>query len=103
MLRTRSRVDDLRNENGVITSSNQEMAYVLSKFFSSIFTHEGNDQMPTMQQSWEGHPLEDVHVLPTKVKAKLALLRPNSSPGPDNIHPRILHESAQTLAVPLSI
>ena len=102
-LRTRSRVDDLRTEDGAITSSNQEKADVLSRYFTSVFTQEGNTPVPMMRRYWEGPTLEDVDVSPIKVEAKLALLRPNSSPGPDTIHPRILCESAQSLAIPLSI
>ena len=47
--------------------------------------------------------VDDIDVAPDKVRAKLASLRPNSSSGPDNIHPRVFRESPDSLSVPLSI
>ena len=38
-----------------------------------------------------------------KYKMKLKHLNVNKSPGPDNIHPRILSEASEILALPLKI
>ena len=101
-LRTRCRVEDLLDENGRLTTSSQEKADTLSRFFSSVFTIEGAEAAPTLPCCFDGPTLEDVDVSPQKVEAKLASLKSTSSPGPDCIHPRVLHESAVTMAAPLS-
>ena len=89
--------------HGKLTSCNQEKADILGGYFSSIFTQEGGDPAPGIEADWDGPLLEDVDVSPQKVEVKLASLRTNSSPGPDEMHPRILRESAQALSVPLSM
>ena len=101
-LRTRSRVEDLQDQNGGVATTNQTKADVLSSFFSSVFTVEDTEILPTLPGSFEGNALEDVDVSPQIVEAKLAALRPTSSPGPDEIRPRVLREAASALAGPVS-
>lgn len=101
-LRTRTRVEDLCDPDGEVASTNQAKADVLNTFFSSAFTVEDLGTVPTLPTNFEGTTLEDVDVSPHIVEAKLAALRPTSSPGPDGIHPRVLRESAKVLAGPLS-
>ena len=50
-LRAKSRVEDLLDDHDVLTSTNQEKAEVLSSFYDSIFTQEGNEPPPTMDSS----------------------------------------------------
>ena len=102
-LKTKSRVEDLLDERGTLTSNSQAKAEILSRYFSSVFTVESNDDPPTVNCDYNGPLLDDIDVAPDKVRAKLASLRPNSSSGPDNIHPRVLCESPDSLSVPLSI
>ena len=101
-LRTRSRIEDLLSQNGGVATTNQTKADVLSSFFSSVFTIEDPGVVPTLPGNFEGATLEDVDVSPQVVEAKLAALRPTSSPGPDAIHPRVLRESTCVLAGPMS-
>ena len=56
-----------------------------------------------MQNCWEGTTLNDIDISPQIVEAKLSALRPDSSPGPDAIHPRVLLGSSRTLSTPLSL
>ena len=101
---TQTRIEDLRDEGGEMSTTNQAKAQTLSTFFSSVFTVEDAGALPTLPSNFKGPTLEDVDVSPPphKVEAKLASLKPSSSPGPDLIHPRVLHESASVLAGPLS-
>ena len=101
-LRTKCRVEDLRDVDGAVTSTNEAKAQVLSNFFSSVFTEEDISDVPELLDIQEVVTLEDVDVSPQRVQAKLAELKPTSSPGPDSIHPRLLRESASILAGPMS-
>ena len=60
-LRTRCRVEDLLDENGELTTRNEEKAEVLSRFFSSVFTEEGPEASPTLTCDYQGPHLVDVH------------------------------------------
>ena len=100
-LKTRSRVEDLRQDDGSLATEDRDKAGVLNSFFCSIFTDE-NENVPAPSQVYSGPVLEDVAVTPQLVVQKLKMLRPSSSPGPDGIHPRVLVEVAQSIATSLS-
>ena len=44
--------------------------------------------------------MNDVCVSPAAVREKVLRLKPDSAPGPDGLHPRILHEAASVMAGP---
>ena len=64
-------------------STNQAKADVLSTFFSSVFTVEDSEEIPTIPGNFDGPTLDDVDISSRVVEEKLAALRPTSSPGPD--------------------
>ena len=45
----------------------------------------------------------DLNITEDLVKKKLRKLKISKSPGPDGIHPRVLKEIGDTIAVPLTI
>ena len=101
---TRCRVEDLLDEHGELISNEQEKTGVLSRYFSSVYAEEGAEVPPTINCNSQGSPLTDDDVSsPQKVEAKLASLKVTSSPGPNAIHPRVLHEAAGALSMPLSL
>ena len=99
--KTRTRVEDLKQEDGSIATEDSNKAGVLNSFFSSMFTDE-NDEVPQASVNYSGPMLEEVKVTPELVKRKLKKLRPYSSPGPDQIHPRVLFETAESITLPLT-
>ena len=99
-LRTRCGLEDWRDENGTTVSVSQKKADILNKFFSSVFTVEGYDPIPSLECNFDGPLLEDVDVSPEKVEAKLAWLNPRSYPSPDSVRPSVLRNSARVLAYP---
>ena len=70
-LRTRTRVEDLNDENGGVATTNQSKADMLSNLFSSVFTLEAPGVLPTLPACFENTMLEDVDVSPQIVEAKL--------------------------------
>ena len=85
------------------TIDDSEKAEVLSDFFSSVFTEEGPEDIPHMDGRQYREALDDIKIDVKLVEKKLAKLKPCKSPGPDNIHPKILREASKTLCYPLSI
>ena len=86
-----------------LTSNDQEKAEVLSEFFSSVFTLEPEDNIPTLPERNYQHKLTDINITRDKVIKKLLKIKTDKSPGSDEIHPRALKESAREIPLPLEI
>ena len=81
-----------------MTQTPKEAANVLREQYSSVF-HSAT--VTTALTSEDVQPLIcDVSFTPDKVFRKILSVRPNSSPGNDNLHPRMLHAIAEYLSAP---
>ena len=105
--KTRPGVADLRldmdgsDQKENMTANDKEKASVLNNFFSSVFTREP-DGTPAFKSQTEAE-IEELEITVEMIRKKLKSVNPTKSPGPDNIHPRILKELADELAIPLQI
>ncbi|KAK3097774.1 hypothetical protein FSP39_013056 [Pinctada imbricata] len=97
--KTKSRISELMEGN--IASSDKEKAEVLAKFFSSVFTTEENENYLMVNKSEEQS--DDSKFTREEVNKLLKELDVTKSPGPDNIHPRVLYELADVIDLPLTI
>ena len=99
-MKARSGVENLRTRNGNLTTSDEEKAEVLNRFFVSVCTTEPDDPGHTQDiaGAYNGNRMLDVDISVDIVKKKLSALKISSAAGPDDIHPRILRETAHTLA-----
>jgi len=95
-------IGELEDEHGSLTSDDKERAEILSKFFTSTFTVENLDELPTAGQETYASILEDMEVEQCEVRKLLLDLNPYKAAGIDGIHPRILKETAEILAAPLA-
>ena len=73
------------------------------RYFTSVFTDEDCSIVPPSLPVTGELKLQTISITEDIVKDKLMKLRPSSSPGPDNLHPRVLKEGADFLARPLAI
>ena len=96
-------VSDLTREDGSTAHTDDEKADELNKFFCSVSTIENDENIPEPEMKHDGTKLTDVKVLKEDVEEKLANLNPAKSPGPDGLHPRVLKEVAEEIAVPLTM
>ena len=96
-LRTRTRVEDLQADDGSMARDDRGKANLLNHFFHSIFTTE-DPELPSFRPAFTGPPLATIEVGISVVREKFLKLKPDSSPGPDGLHPRILQETATTMA-----
>ena len=101
-LKTKSGIGDLRDSNGEMVSGAEAKAQVLNSFFASVFTHESSADVPGLHRRAVTVELSDVVVTAGAVEQKLRALRVASSPGPDDIHPRVLKEAHSSLSLPLA-
>ena len=97
----REGVANLSKPDGNLTENDQEKAEVLNNFFTSVFTTEDQENIPTFDCG-KNVSIDNITKLPEQMKKALSQLKVSKSPGPDGIHPRILKELADELSYPLT-
>ena len=85
-----------------LTKSDSEKAQVLANYFSSVFTREPEGETPE-EPIRCSKTIEPCTINPSTVASKLKKLKSFKSPGPDGLHPRVLHELANSISTPLSV
>ncbi len=86
-----------------MTESDEEKAEALSKQFASVFTQESEDSSLNIDDRALIWKLENIQITEEIIRKKLKALKVGKSPGPDNIHPYVLHELHDVLAQPLCL
>ena len=76
---------------------------LLNTFFSSAFTRENTESMPTIAPRHDNTLVSDLSITPVIIAKKQKKLKPTKSAGPDGLHPRVLVETADTICYPLEI
>ena len=82
----------------IYTVGDEEKAEVLVDYFSSVFTTEPTDDtIPPFEKRAFQDVLDNIIITEDMVLKKIRRLKVNKSPGPDGIHPRVLHEVAESI------
>ena len=102
-LKVKPRIGDLRNSVGTLESDDKAKAVILNDFFAGVFTAENTSCIPEPATRHAVVPLDDIIISRCSIEQKLRALKATSSPGPDDIHPRVLKELSQTLSLPLAL
>ena len=79
-----------------------DKANILLNQFSSVFTKEPEGEIPRIGQRTD-KKIPDITITSEMVKDALKKININKSCGPDNLHPRLLLELADMIAVPVTI
>ena len=101
-VKPRETIPELKTPDGTYTDGDQQKAELLNNFFGSVFTQETDDEMPQCNYNVQSE-INHTEVSTETITKLLQSLKPNKSPGPDSIHPKILKELAEELAVPFKI
>ena len=97
-------IPDLIMPDGNKTKNDEEKSTTLNNFFSSVFTTENIESTPVIEDKINQEKfIYTVDTTEEEMKLLLRDLKPNKSPGTDEIHPYLLRECASYLAKPLSI
>ena len=79
------------------------MAEILAKYFSSVFTEEPDGDIPNPKPINIKEKMPELIINEEMVLKQLNSLKIDKSPGPDELHPRLLKELAKSLTKPLCI
>ena len=100
--KSKETIPNLQKSNGSLTEDDLGKAEELNNFFSSVFTADDADTIPSPD------PKSSVNIIDfvldnDQMSLALKALKQGKSPGPDSIHPIILKNLAEELAHPLTI
>ena len=82
--------------------TDEEKANILQKQFSSVYTHEPEGEVPRIPTRTTV-TVEKILVMETMVAEEIENTNVDKSCGPDDIHPRMLKELVEFIALPISI
>ena len=85
--------------NSEKTEDNKEKANILSDYFASVFTNEPLGELPQMTPIEIHNELKDLFINKDMVLKLLQNLKIDKSPGPDNLHPRLLFEIKESIYI----
>jgi len=104
--RTKIVIDPLKDQHGEVITDNKIAADVMNNYFASVFTIEDTNSIPEpvkiFKSTSELDKLKDIKIEEHVVRQKLDALKVGKSPGPDDIHAKLLYELRNELVSPLT-
>ena len=97
----KSGIGDLISPDGDTISEDQGKAELLNSFFTSVFTRENLSDIPEIPMQTEER-LTDIVIDRQGVLKLLCALNETKSPGPDNLHSKVMKELREEIAGPLT-
>jgi len=101
-----SGIGDLIVQEGVSTkviSDDSAKAQLFAEFFASIYTIESENPFEMIPNVLSPNSMLQIEIDENVVANKLLKLKLNKSPGPDMLHPRVLHEIRNEIVTPLTL
>jgi len=83
-------------------TSDSEKAQIFSEYFSKLYTVESDTILVKLSNVMPVDSMPRIEFSELDVAGKLSNLKLNKSPGPDMLHPRVLHEIRNELVRPLT-
>ena len=91
-------IGPLKSDTGEVVREEKDMAELLNRFFSSVFTREDSNNIPEPKEKVEKAGLSQVKITRAKVKSKIKKLRAGAAAGPDGIGPQLLKALVEQVA-----
>ena len=85
------------------TGNDNTKSEIFNTYFSSVFVKELDTDFEPLKSQSNTFPMEDLIIDANDIVKRLKILNINKSPGPDEIHPRILYEARSEIACALKI
>ena len=74
----------------------------MNNYFVSVFVADEDINIPEFHVRNLMSTLNDIEINPTLVAKAIGKLNPTKSPGPDNLHPKLIVETKDTIKYPLA-
>ena len=94
---------NLKGDDDTTIVTDKEKARLLNDFFQSLFTEEPQGVLPEVSELAYEKPLTDMDIKTENVKKLLTNLKNGKAAGLDSIPTILLYETAEVLALPISI
>lgn len=91
------------NKNCLPVTDDPATVRLLSFYFASVFTAEGALSCSPFENRYSEVLMEGIPISRLVAYRKFKSFKASSSTGPDQIHPMIFHDAADSLYVPLSL
>ena len=101
-LTVRPEITQMQNENGGLVDKDGDIVSIMGRYFSSVYSQPSREAMPEMNEMYTSE-IQELKVSRQEVQSRLEKLNTNKSCGPDDIHPRLLQETAKAVSIPLEI
>ena len=101
----RSKIGPLKvEEDGetVVVAEPKRKAEILNKYYATVFTRSAG-AVPEVERSLETPIIDGISMSEERVKAAIERLKEQSAPGPDEIPNKLLKETVNQIAYPLSL
>ena len=85
----------------MVANDNEDKANALGDYFAGVYTHESDNVFNELPSRHPAVSCEDVVFTEKVILDKLTNIKINKSPGPDLLHPRVLHEARYQVVTPL--
>jgi len=101
----RAGIGPLSKDDNSVTTDSREMAEILNRFFSSVFTEEDPNEVPPEAEAHANvaEELSNIRIEVSKTRKLIMNLKTDSSPGPDKITPRLLQQIAWEISPALTL
>ena len=103
-IQTKTKVKDeikcIQDEEGDVHTDDATKAELLNSYFSSVFTQEGDAPIPEFRKT--DTVLEDISFSEEQILKHLKGIDETKSRGADNIHPKLVKETAMQIVKPLT-
>ena len=100
-----AKIGDIKSQgcdgNILVANDNEDKANAFGDYFAGVYTHESDNVFNELPSRHSAVPCEDVVFTEEAILNKLTSIKINKSPGPDLLHPRVLHEARYQLVTPL--
>jgi hypothetical protein len=101
-MRSRTGIGPLKDGQGRTVQDSKDMAELLNRTFSGIFTRENVTDVPDPQPTGCRHEIKNVKISERAIKVKIRKLRADGAAGPDGLGPLVLKKLIDEITPPLA-
>ena len=91
------------DHNGIEHTNDVDKAELFNRYFASVFTQEDSNSTPTLPNPITETSIDSIDINPDLVCKYLEKMNIAKAAGPDEMYPKMLHETREAISLPLSM